>query len=411
MRFFKEIKNQNFSTFFKYLGPGFIVTVGFIDPGNWATNLAAGSTYGYALLWVVLLSTIILIILQYNASKLGIISGLCIAEASNKYFPKTTNRIVISSALLAVVSTLVAELLGSAIALNMLFQIEIRVGVILTSVLILFLVFTNKYHKIEGLIIGFVSLIAFSFIFELAKAPVEYNKIFDQSMPSGSIALILGVLGAVVMPHNLFLHSEFIQSRKINKELETTNPRYELQISKTNTIFAMIVGMLINAAMVILAAATFFNQGLVVDDLAIAADMLKPLLGASAAGVFALALLFAGIASSITAAMTGGILSSSLIGEAYNQEDRHTTIGILLVTIAAVLTIMGISDPFYGLIISQIILSIQLPITIVTQVKLTNNRELMGEFRNTMTEKILLYSCGAVVIFLNMILVVQLFVW
>lgn len=204
---------------FRYIGPGLLVTVGFIDPGNWASNFAAGSEYGYALLWVVTLSTIMLIALQHNVAHLGIVTGLCLSEAAVKYAPKWLGRPIVVSAILASISTSLAEILGAAIALQMLFGISIPAGAILTTASVLIMLFTNSYKKMERAIIGFVSVIGLSFIYELFLVHIDWpaalQGAFVPTVPQGSLLIIMSVLGAVVMPHNLFLHSEIVQSREI----------------------------------------------------------------------------------------------------------------------------------------------------------------------------------------------------
>ena len=208
----------------KYIGPGLLVTVGFIDPGNWASNFAAGSQFGYTLLWVVTLSTVMLIILQHNVAHLGIVTGLCLSEAANKYLPKTGSRVVLWSAIGASVSTSLAEILGGAIALNMLFDVPIQVGAVLVTIFVFAMMFSNSYRKIERYVIAFVSLIGLSFIYELFLVDIEWGEAarswVTPSVPQGSMLIIMSVLGAVVMPHNLFLHSEVIQSRQWHKEDE-----------------------------------------------------------------------------------------------------------------------------------------------------------------------------------------------
>lgn len=411
-KYFQELKNSKVGLLFKYLGPGFIVTVGFIDPGNWAANIGAGSEFGYNLLWVVSLSTIMLIFLQYNAAKLGIVSGVCLAEASTKFFPKKVSRFVLVTAYLASISTAVAELLGGALALQMLFKLPFKIGVVLISILVVVLIFSNQYRHIEGWIIGFVSIIGFSFLYELFMVSVDWGQAFTNSVsiniPNNSMLLIMSVLGAVVMPHNLFLHSEFIQSR----EYDTNNKallKKQLRFAKTDTLISMIIGFMINAAIVILAAATFHKAGKSVNELAEAQYLLNPILGHTAAGVFALALLFAGISSSVTAGMSGGIISSGIVEERYNANDRHTTAGIIGVIVSAMVIIFFIQDTFQGLILSQVVLSLQLPITIVALLALTGSKKVMGEFVDTIWKKVILFTFAAIVIVLNILLLVQMF--
>ncbi len=202
----------------KYIGPGLLVTVGFIDPGNWASNLAAGADYGYTLLWMVSLSTVMLIILQHNVAHLGIATGLCLSEATMTYIRPKYAKMILWTAMGASVSTSLAEILGGAIALEMLFGIPVRIGAILTTVFVCIMLFTNSYRMIERWIIAFVSIIGLSFIYELSLVHIDWGEAalawVTPSFPEGSMVVIMSVLGAVVMPHNLFLHSEVIQSRQ-----------------------------------------------------------------------------------------------------------------------------------------------------------------------------------------------------
>lgn len=204
----------------KYIGPGLLVTVGFIDPGNWATNIAAGSDFGYALLWIVTFSSIMLIIIQHNVAHLGIVTGLCLSEATTQYLPKKLSRPILLSAMLASISTSLAEILGGAIALRMLFSIPIQIGAVIVTLACFLMVLSNTYSKIERWIIMFVSIIGLSFLYELMLVDVNWTEAITgwvkPSFPDNSMLIIMSVLGAVVMPHNLFLHSEVIQSRKWN---------------------------------------------------------------------------------------------------------------------------------------------------------------------------------------------------
>jgi manganese transport protein len=294
---------------FRYIGPGLLVTVGFIDPGNWASNLAAGANFGYVLLWIVTLSTIMLILLQHNVAHLGIATGLCLSEAASIYLKPVYSRIILFSATLASVSTSLAEILGGAIALKLLFHVPIRAGAILVLIFVIVMLFTNTYRMIEKFIIAFVSIIGLSFIYELTLVDINWPQAaeswLEPSFPAGSIMIIMSVLGAVVMPHNLFLHSEIIQSRQWNLQDDKIIKR-QLDFEFFDTLFSMIVGWAINSAMILLAAATFFKTNTKVDELEQAKVLLEPLLGNNAAVVFAVALLFAGLASTITSGMAAG---------------------------------------------------------------------------------------------------------
>ncbi|MGC8721992.1 MAG: Nramp family divalent metal transporter [Caldisericaceae bacterium] len=391
----------------RYIGPGFLVTVGFIDPGNWAANVAAGSTFGYKLLWMVTLSTILLIILQHNVAHLGIVTGLCLSEASTKFYKPIVSRTFLGSAMLASVSTALAELLGASIGLKMLFKIPLQIGVVLSSAFVLYMLFTNSYRKIEKWIIGFVGLIGLSFIFELflvnPKITSAISGWFVPSFSSGSTLIIMSVLGAVVMPHNLFLHSEIIQSREWNIESEEIIKK-QLRFEFTDTLLSMIAGWAINSAMIIVAAEVFFSRGIVVTELETAQATLIPLLGNLASTVFALALLFAGLASSITAGMAAGSIFAGIFSEPFDIHDNHSRLGVLITILSAMAIVFFLKDTYNALIISQVILSIQLPWTILAQITLTGQSRVMGKYKNAGIEKWLLYAAFAVVSLLNILL-------
>lgn len=396
----------------KYIGPGLLVTVGFIDPGNWATNLAAGADYGYALLWVVTFSSIMLIIIQHNVAHLGIVTGLCLAEATTKYMPKKVSRPILASAVLASISTSLAEILGGAIALRMLFGMPVRAGAVIVTLACLIMLFSNTYKKIERWIIMFVSVIGLSFLYELMLVDVQWGEAVrgwvTPTFPENSMMIIMGVLGAVVMPHNLFLHSEVIQSREWNLEDEKVI-RKQLKYEFYDTLFAMTVGWAINSAMVILAASTFFKQQIAVSELDQAQQLLVPLVGSNAGVIFAGALLLAGISSTITSGIAGASIFAGFFGEAYQPKDLHTKIGMLVSFIPALLLIFVVGDPFRGLIISQMFLSVQLPITVFSQVYLTSSRRVMGEHVNTRSTTVILLLLGTLVTLLNIALLVSLF--
>jgi manganese transport protein len=396
---------------FKFIGPGLLVTVGFIDPGNWASNLAAGATYGYSLLWMVTLSTIMLILLQHNVAHLGIATGLCLSEAATIHIKPRYSKILISSAMLASISTSLAEILGGAIALRMIFDIPVRAGALLVTVFVTIMLYTNSYRIIEKWIIAFVSVIGLSFLYELSLVNIDWNSAVagwvTPSFPKGSMIVIMSVLGAVVMPHNLFLHSEIIQSRQWNLENEKIIKK-QLNYEFLDTLFSMIIGWAINSAMILLAAATFFRTKTPVSELEQANQLLAPLLGSHAAIVFAVALLFSGIASTITSGMAAGSIFAGMNKEPYDIKDNHSRLGVAISLILALGIIFLISNPFQGLIISQMILSIQLPFTIFLQVYLTSSSKVMGKYRNSNFSKIMLYSLGIIVTILNIFLFISL---
>ena len=374
--------------------------------------MAAGAEYGYSLLWMVTLSTIMLIILQHNAAHLGIATGYCMSEAASQYLPKWLSVPVLSTAVLATVATVMAEVLGGAIALEMLFSIPIKIGSILVTALALFLLLSNSYKKLERWIIGFVSLIGVSFLIEILMVHVDWGAAavswVKPSTPPGSMLVIMSVLGAVVMPHNLFLHSEIIQSRQWNTKEESVI-KNQLKFEFTDTLVSMIIGWAINSAMILMAAATFYKAGFQVTELSQAADMLKPLVGSGASLLFAFALLLAGISSSVTAGMAGGTIVAGMFREPYDIHDRHSQLGIIGIFLASLVIIFFVTDPFMGLVYSQMLLSIQLPITIFLQIYLTTSRKIMGKFANGKIDFTILLIVGLLVTALNIMLLVSSF--
>lgn len=397
----------------RYIGPGLLVTVGFIDPGNWASNFAAGSEFGYALLWVVTLSTVMLIILQHNVAHLGIVTGLCLSEAANRYAPRWVARPVLATAVAASVSTSLAEILGGAIALQMLFGFELLCGAVLVTVFVLVMLFTNSYKRIERAIIGFVSIIGLSFIYELFLVDIEWPQALRgwvvPSLPQGSLLVVMSVLGAVVMPHNLFLHSEVVQSREYHKRDDATIRR-RLKYEFADTLFSMLVGWAINSAMILLAATTFHREGIPVEELQQAQSLLQPLLGGNAAVIFALALLLAGISSTITSGMAAGSIFAGMFDEPYNIRDTHSQVGVVLSLGLALLLIVFIGDPFRGLLVSQMVLSLQLPFTVFLQVWLTSSPRVMGKYANRRSTTVVLCLLAGLVTVLNLWLLASLIV-
>ena len=412
-KLFKNIDKKNYRPvfggleIFKFIGPGLLVTVGFIDPGNWASNLAAGAEYGYALLWMVTLSTIMLIVLQHNVAHLGIATGLCLSEATTIYMKPAYSKFLLTSAMLASISTSLAEILGGAIALEMLFGIPIKIGALLVTIFVIIMLFSNSYRVVEKWIIAFVSVIGLSFLYELWLSEIDWSSAIvgwvTPSFPQGSMIVIMSVLGAVVMPHNLFLHSEVIQSRQWNLQDDKIIKK-QLKYEFFDTLFSMLIGWAINSAMILLAAATFFKSGTPVTEMQQANSLLAPLLGKNAAVVFAVALLFSGLASTITSGMAAGSIFAGMYKEPYDIKDNHSRMGVAISLIIALAIIFFISNPFKGLIYSQMILSIQLPFTIFLQVYLTSSEKVMGKYKNSTYSKIVLLSLGLIVTGLNIAL-------
>lgn len=396
---------------FRYIGPGFFVTVGFIDPGNWVTNVAAGSQFGYKLLWVVSLSTVILIIVQHNAAHLGIVTGLCLSEAASTFFKPWLRVLMLGSAMIACIATALAELLGAAIGLNMLTGLPLVIGAVLSAGFSGWMLFSKNYQRLEKWIMGFVSLIGMAFVFEIWLADVSWVQTLagwvTPSFPVGAMTVIMGVLGAVVMPHNIFLHSEVIQSRQWNAQGDDVIKK-QLKYEFLDTLTGMGAGWAINSAMIIMAAAVFYKNGIAVNELPQVTMTLEPFFGKASATVFALGLLFAGLASSVTAAMAGGSVFAGIFIEPFDINDPHSRIGLSITLLGALAAIMLLSDPFKGILWSQVALSLQLPLTIIPLILLTSSKKVMGSYANKPYGAIVLWIVGSTVIALNIALLVDL---
>lgn len=405
-------KGQALRHIIGYLGPGFFVTVGFIDPGNWATNVAAGSYYGYKLLWVVVLGTAILILWQHMSAHLGVVTGKCLAESIRENVHKIPASIYGVTAMAAISATALAELLGAAIGLFILFRIPIVLGMAISAILSAAAIWFRHYSNLEKVIVALVSVVGVGYLAELYLvkpdwAATAYHLVVPE-LDSGSVLIAIGVLGAVVMPHNMYLHSEVIQNRHWQGKSEADTRRL-LKYEFLDTLLAMLVGLAINAAMLIVSAAVFYKNGFRIDDLVDAAQTLRPLAGNLARLIFGVGLLLAGIASSVTAALSGGIAFTGFIGQPTATENKWFRFGVLLTLLPACLMILLINDTFKALIISQACLSIQLPLTMLPLFLLTNSKRVMGRYANGRIENGLMIVSGLIILALNLLLIYTVF--
>jgi manganese transport protein len=395
-----------FKTILRFLGPGFLVTVGFIDPGNWATNIAGGSKYGYDLLWVITLSTIMLILIQHMAAKLGIATGKSLAVNIREYFPRPVAILLGVTIVLACVATDVAEVLGGAIGFNLLFGIPLWLGALITVLCAIFLIISQRYHRLEAIIIGFLGIIGICYIIEIIIVKPDWAvlapSLIVPKVDGSSIYVAMGILGAVVMPHNIFLHSNVIHSREWGiSEAEKKNL---INYEKIDTTIAMLMGWVVNSAMIIVAAAVFARHGVAVDSIEQASETLKPLAGPLAGLLFSVALVFAGVGSSITSSMAEVNVITGFLGK---PEDPRTLLYRIAAFITAVPTFMVILsglDTFKILIFSQVVLSIQLPFTLVPLLILCRNRRIMSDFYSKTMEFTAALVISAIVIALNIYL-------
>ncbi len=395
----------------RYLGPGFIVTIGFIDPGNWATNIAAGSEFGYSLLWVVSLSTLLLIFLQHLAAKLGIISGRSLAANVRAHAPRPVAGVLGGTIVLACIATDLAEYLGAALGFNLLFHIPLVVGAPITVAIVFVLILGQQYHRLERMIMVFLAVIAAAYIVELFLVDPDWGQAarswVTPSLSGSSILVALGMLGAIVMPHNIYLHSNVIQSR--DWDLDPAHRRRLLRFEFADTTLAMTMGWLVNSAMIIVAAAVFFRNGVVVESIQQASETLRPLVGPVAQFLFGLALLFAGVSSSITSSLAEANIVTGYLGLPEDSHSSSYRIALIATSLPAMAIIAAGLDPYKVLIISQVVLSIQLPFTVIPLLWLCRSRRAMGEHRFGVPTTVLGSLVAAVIVGLNVFLLYQLF--
>lgn len=396
-----------------FLGPGFLITLGFIDPGNWATNLAGGSTYAYSLLWVITLSTLILILLQNMSARLGVVTGKSLAENIRTHCPKPLAAVLGISIVIACIATSVAEYLGAALGLNILFHIPIWLGGILTVAFVLTAVWFPQYKRIETLLIGFLSLIGLIYIIEMIIVHPQWGSalpaLFVPHVDSSSIYVALGMLGAVIMPHNLYLHSNVIQTRTDDSDLPLHEKKRMIRYQFIDTLLAMGTGWLVNSAMIIVAAAVFFHVGMEVTSIEQAAQTLTPLAGKLAAVLFGVALLCSGLGSSMTSSMAQAHVVTGYLGKSGDTKSKAWRTALIVTALPAMLVIALGFDSFKLLIFSQVVLSLQLPLTIIPLLLLVKSKKIMGRFKSSKLEFSLAVLSTIIIVLLNALLLYQTF--
>ena len=395
-----------FRTMLRFLGPGFLVTVGFIDPGNWATNIEGGSKFGYDLLWVITLSTIMLIIIQHMSAKLGIATGKSLAVNIRDNFPRPISFFLGVTIVLACVATDVAELLGGAIGFNLLLGTPLWLGALITVIFEVVLIISQRYHRLEAIIIGFLAIIGICYIIEIVIVKPDWAilgpALIIPKVDSSSIYIAMGILGAVVMPHNIFLHSNVIHSRKWGSSEE--EKKRLLSYEKIDTTAAMIMGWIVNSSMIIVAAAVFARHGVAVESIEQASETLKPLAGPLAGFLFALALVFAGVGSSVTSSMAEVNVITGFLGRPEDPRTLLYRVSVFVTAIPSFIIILSGMDTFKILIFSQVVLSIQLPFTLIPLLILCRKRGIMNSFRSGTKEFCMAILISAIVIALNIYL-------
>ena len=413
--------NVNGATWFRkmvaFAGPGYLVAVGYMDPGNWATDLAGGSRFGYTLLSVILLSNLMAVLLQGLASKLGIVTGRDLAQACRDHYspPVAFGLWVLCE--IAIAACDLAEVIGTAIALNLLFGITLPVGIAITAVDVLIVLYLqNKgFRMLEALVIALIAVVGGCFLFELFIAKPDMGAVARGFIPTTQIFtnpemlyIAIGILGATVMPHKLYLHSSIVQTRKYEETAE--GKREAVRFAFLDSTIALSFALFINAAILIVAAATFHTSGNTdVAEIQDAHKLLTPLLGvAGASAVFALALLASGQNSTLTGTLAGQIVMEGFLNLRIRPWLRRLiTRAIAIVPAAFVAVLYGESGTAKLLIFSQVILSLQLSFAVFPLVRFTSDRAKMGEFVNSVGLRMAAYAVAGVIATLNIWLLVQ----
>lgn len=405
-------KTSKWRKLFAFFGPAYLVSVGYMDPGNWATGIAGGSRYGYALLWVLLMSNIIAIFLQSLSARLGVVRRKDLAQCNREAYPRGTNFVLYLLAEIAIAATDLAEILGMAIGLQLLFDIPLLWGVIIGFFDTLLLLWLQKLgmRKTEVFILGIIALISGCFLVEIFLAKPDVSEIatgFIPSLPDATALYIaIGIIGATVMPHNLYLHSALVQTRKIKDNPESI--RAAIKYNFWDSAIALNLALLVNAAILILAATVFFKSGNTqIAELEDAHRMLEPLLGTKWASIlFAVALIAAGQSSTVTGTLSGQIVMEGYLRLRISPVLRRL-ITRMLAIIPAVIVILISGEGKVGqlLIFSQVILSMQLAFAIIPLIHFVSNKKKMGQFALKTKAKIAAWLIAALIVILNFKLV------
>lgn len=393
---------------FAFLGPAYMISVGYMDPGNWATDIEGGSNYGYSLIWVLVMSNIIALFLQSHCVRLGIVSGKDLAQASKDHYSKFINFFLYLLAEVAIAACDLAEVVGMAIGIHLLFpSVSVLTGVVITvldSFILLFLL-NSGIRKLEAFIISLVGIIGVSFLIQLFIAEPDVAEISKGLIPSianeNALYIAIGIIGATVMPHNLYLHSSLVQTRQF--ERTPGEIRKAIRFNIIDSAVALNLALFVNAAILIIAATTFFNSGLNVNEIQEAHRMMAPLLGSTLAPLlFAIALIAAGQSSTITGTLAGQVIMEGYLNLRLQPWIRRL-ITRLIAIVPAFLTIYYLGEEKTGdlLVLSQVILSLQLGFAIIPLIHFVSSKKRMGEFVIPFWQKLLSWISVSVIVFLN----------
>jgi manganese transport protein len=409
-----------FRKLFAFAGPGFLIAVGYMDPGNWATDLAAGSKYNYTLLSVIMLSNFMAILLQALAIKLGVVSGRDLAQACRDHFSKRVSFALWIFAEIAIAACDLAEVIGSAIALNLLFHIPLLIGVCLTALDVLVILFLQQkgFRFLEALVIALIGTISVCFGLEILFSRPEWAglvKSFFIFSPQilhdhGMLYIAIGILGATVMPHNLYLHSAIVQSRDFRRTPE--GKREAIRYGVIDSTAALTIALFVNAAILLVSAATFFRHGLTeVAEIQDAYKLLSPILGVtSASTIFALALLASGQNSTLTGTLAGQVVMEGFLNIRLKPWLRRLiTRGLAIIPAIIVTAFWGERGTANLIILSQVVLSMQLSFAVFPLVMFTSDKKKMGEFVNPLWLKSLSWLTAVLIAVLNVWLLILTF--
>ncbi|MBS47490.1 MAG: divalent metal cation transporter [Sphingobium sp.] len=395
-----------------FAGPGYLVAVGYMDPGNWATDIAGGSAFGYTLLSVILFSNLMAMLLQSLAARLGIVTGLDLAQACRQHYSRPVRIFLWLMCEMAIVACDLAEVIGTAIALQLLFGIPLVLGICITAadVLLILMLHQRGFRQLEAFVVALLIVIAVCFAIELVFSQPDMAAVAKGFIPTAQIAtnpvmlyIAIGILGATVMPHNLYLHSSLVQTRRFDRT--RGGIREAIRFATIDSTVALGFAFFINAAILILAASAFHANGRTdVADIHQAYDLLTPVLGAAgASALFATALLASGQNSTVTATLAGQIVMEGFVDFKVSPWVRRLATRLMAIVPAVIVAILyGQSGTTTLLIFSQVILSLQLPFAVVPLVRFTSNSKLMGSFVNTAWIKAIAWGVSAIIIILNL---------
>src|ERR1039457_2611895 len=389
-----------------FAGPAYLVSVGYMDPGNWATDLEGGARFGYALIWVLVMSNFMAILLQTLSARLGIVSGRDLAQACRETYPRPITIALWVLCEIAIAACDLAEVLGAAIALNLLFHIPLLIGVVLTAADTLLLLWFQGLgiRYVEAFILALIAVMATCFCIEIALARPVASQVFLGVIPrinGKSLYVAIGMLGATVMPHNLYLHSALVQTRQIGHT--EAGKRRACRYNLVDSVVALNAALLVNLAILILSAAVFFRHGIVVTEIQQAHLLLVPLLGTAFAGIlFAVALLCSGQSSTLTGTLAGQIVMEGFLNIRMRPWLRRLiTRTIAIIPAALVVYISGDKGTYQLLILSQVILSMQLPFAVIPLIHFTSDRRRMGAFANKLWVQWLSWAAAVLILALN----------